>query len=161
ELAGQKLGKASWANVNKALTAKGYKTQDLGTDGMWLIDRGGNKLKRIGDSPSLARAQARPMEVVDPDNPQQTKIVSGGTAIQQGMPGKGSASLAVAKRAAIAEVPTKIGDKKVAFTTMITHASLLRTAAKALNNGDMQTLSGLQNAFKNEFGYSGPITAKA
>ena len=78
-----------------------------------------------------------------------------------GKPGVNSASVQVPKRAALGEVPTKIGDQRVAFTTMIQHADLLRRAAKALNNGDNRTLSGLENAFKNEFGYSGPITAKA
>jgi len=104
-------------------------------------------------------ALASPREVADVDNPGQTVITSGAGAM--GKPGVNSASVQVPKRAALGEVPTKIGDQRVAFTTMIQHADLLRRAAKALNNGDNRTLSGLENAFKNEFGYSGPITAKA
>lgn len=106
-------------------------------------------------------ALASPREVADDENPGQTKIVSGGTAIATGAAGPNSASVVVPRTAAKAEVPTKIGDQRVAFTTMVQHADLLRRAAKALNNGDVQTLSGLENAFKNEFGYSGPITSAA
>jgi hypothetical protein len=102
---------------------------------------------------------AMPKEVADVNNPGQTTIVPAGQAF--GKPGTGSASVQVPRAAARAEVPTKIGDQRVAFTTMIQHAELLRDAARALQNGDVQTLAGLKNAFKNEFGYSGPITAKA
>jgi hypothetical protein len=106
-------------------------------------------------------ALAGPREVADPDNPGNTKIVSAGSAIAQGAAGPGSLSVQVPKQVARSEVPTKAGDQRVAFTTMIQHADLLRRAAKALNNGDVQSLSGLENAFKNEFGYAGPITASA
>jgi hypothetical protein len=104
-------------------------------------------------------ALASPREVADVNNPGQTITMSGAQAI--GQPGVQSASVQVPKKAAAAEVPTQIGNQKVAFTTMIQHAELLRQAARALSNGDVQTLAGLKNAFKNEFGYSGPITAKA
>jgi hypothetical protein len=58
------------------------------------------------------------------------------------------------------EVPKDIGTQKVAFNTAIDHADLLQKAAAALKNGDSQTLNGLKNKFKNEFGESGPITAQ-
>lgn len=118
--------------------------------------------KQTGETKNLGLGNpgmGRPMEIADPANQAQTIVTTGAGA--QGKAGKGSASLAVAKKGAEAEMPTKIGDQKVAFTTMIQHADLLRRAAKALNNGDMQSLSGLENAFKNEFGYSGPITSAA
>ena len=104
-------------------------------------------------------ALASPREVADVDNPGQTIITSGTGAM--GKPGPSSASVQVPKRAAAAEVPTKIGDQKVAFTTMVQHADLLRSAIQALNNGDQQTLSSLKNRFKAEFGVSGPLTAQA
>jgi hypothetical protein len=112
-----------------------------------------------GDQKYGPTGLAMPKEVADINNPGQTKIVPAGQSF--GQPGVGSASVQVPRAAARAEVPTKIGDQRVAFTTMIQHAELLRDAARALNNGDVQTLAGLKNAFKNEFGYSGPITAKA
>jgi hypothetical protein len=104
---------------------------------------------------------AGPQQIADPNNPGQTTFVTKGKAISSGAAGPQSASVQVPKAAMKAEVPTKIGDQKVNFTTMIQHAELLRDAARALGNGDVQTLAGLKNAFKNEFGYSGPITAKA
>jgi hypothetical protein len=78
-----------------------------------------------------------------------------------GAAGPQSASVQVPRQAMKAAVPTKIGDLNVAFDTMDQHATLLRQAVHALANGDMQTLNGLQNKFKNEFGSSGPITASA
>lgn len=129
-----------------------------GTAGPSLVNKKTKQVTPLGlGNPGMGK----PMEVGDPETPGQTKVVTGQTAVADALPGKGSASVAVPKRAAEAEVPTKIGDQKVAFTTMIQHADLLRRAAKALNNGDVQSLSGLENAFKNEFGYSGPITSSA
>ena len=104
-------------------------------------------------------ALASPIQVADPNNPGQTIMVPRGKVA--GMAGAQSASVTVPKKAMSSEVPTKIGDQRVAFTTMIQHAELLREAARALQNGDVQTLSGLRNSFKNEFGYAGPITAQA
>lgn len=119
-----------------------------------------NKTKGTAQSLGLgAPSLGAPREIADVNNPGQTIIATGSQAL--GQPGVQSASVQVPKKAAVAEVPTKIGDQKVAFTTMIQHADLLRRAAKALNNGDVQALSKLENAFKNEFGYSGPITAQA
>jgi len=118
----------------------------------------GGQARNLGvGSPSMGRA----VQVADPNNPGNTVITTAGQAMRTGAAGTQSASLQVPRQAAKAEVPTNIGDQKVNFSTMIQHADLLRKAAKALNNGDEQTLSGLKNAFKNEFGYSGPITAQA
>lgn len=152
EMAGKAVGKGTLTNINKMLEARGYKQQDLGTDGMWLIDRAGNKIKRMGDSPSLARAQARPVQVADDANPGNTKYVSGSTAINTGAAGTQSASLQVPKKAAMAEVPTKIGDLKVGFTTAVQHADLLRQAAKELKNGNVRVLNDLSNRAQTQFG---------
>lgn len=102
-----------------------------------------------------------PIQVADPNSPGNTRIETAGQAVNQGAAGSQSASVQVPKAAEKSAVPSNIGDLKVGFTTMIQHADLLRRAAKALNNGDTQTLNGLENSFKNEFGYSGPITATA
>lgn len=115
--------------------------------------------------PGIARAIAfaanRPVQIIDPNNPNQVKYDSAGNAIKTGAATPASASFTTNKAELKSELPTKIGDQKVAFTTMIQHAQLLRDAAKALDNGDVQTLAGLKNTFKNEFGYEGPITASA
>jgi hypothetical protein len=130
------------------------------------MDRAGTRIKQISpNSLTFQRgasfAQNRPEVVVDPNDPGYAYFTSAANAMNQNLPSPMGAGTQAAKVEARSEVPTKIGDQKVAFTTMIQHAQLLRNAAKALNNGDMQTLNGLENAFKNEFGYSGPITAAA
>jgi hypothetical protein len=102
---------------------------------------------------------AEPMQVGDPNNPGNTTIVPKGQAF--GMQGTSSASVQVPRQAEKSAVPTNIGNQHVAFNTMIQHANLLRQAAQALGNGDTQALNGLTNAFKNQFGYTGPITAQA
>jgi len=105
--------------------------------------------------PSLGGIQ----EIADPNNPGETTFTTKSGAIQSGASGPQSASVQVPRAAAKAEVPTGIGNQKVAFTTAIQHADLLRAAARALNNGDEQTLNALKNRFKDEFGSTGPITA--
>lgn len=97
-------------------------------------------------------ALASPREVADVNNPGQTVTLPAGQTF--GKPGVQSASVQVPKKAAAAEVPTKIGDLKVGFTTAISHADLLRQAAKALKNGDQRTLAGLSNRAQTEFGDS-------
>jgi hypothetical protein len=133
----------------------------MGAGGPALVTKTGpnaGKTTQLGlGVPSLGGSQ----EIGDPDNPGETKFTTKANAIKTGASGPQSASVQVPKTAAKAEVPTKIGDQKVAFQTMIDHAGLLRTAAKALHNGDSQTLAGLKNRFQNEFGYAGPITAEA
>ena len=104
-------------------------------------------------------ALALPREVGDVNNPGQTKIVPAGQSF--GQPGVGSASVQVARTAAKAEVPTKIGDTRVAFNTAMQHADLLKQAATALANGNQQTLNSLKNRFTTEFGATGAITAQA
>lgn len=93
---------------------------------------------------------AMPKEIADVNNPGQTTIVPAGQSF--GAPGVGSASVQVPRLAAKAEVPTKIGDLKVAFTTAISHADLLRQAARALNNGNVRLLADLSNRAQTEFG---------
>lgn len=58
EMAGQQIGKSTWSNVKSMLTAQGFHPQDLGAQGTWLVDRQGNPVKRIGDSPRMDQAQA-------------------------------------------------------------------------------------------------------
>lgn len=104
-------------------------------------------------------ALAMPTAVGDPNNPGDTVMVPRGQSF--GMPGPTSASVSVPRDIQRSEVPTKAGDQRVGFQTMIDHAGLLRTAMTALENGDNQTWNGMKNRWKTEFGYSGPLTAEA
>ena len=172
ELAGVPVGRGTLTNINKAIEAKGYRVQDMGMNGtdsnsgMWLMDRMGNRIKQVSpNSLTFQRgasfAQNKPEVVTDPNDPGYAYYTTAAQAMSGNLPAPGSAGNVAAKREAVSEVPTKIGDQKVAFNTAIQHAGLLRQAAKALNNGDQQTLAGLKNAWKNEFGQSGPITSQA
>lgn len=120
-------------------------------------------MTRLGSNPRMMFAPSEQYTPVaaDPNNPGNVTLMKKGQAAAQNVSLPASATTQAAKTEARSEVPTKIGDQKVAFNTMIQHADLLRAAARALNNGENQTLAGLENRFKNEFGYSGPITAQA
>ena len=103
-------------------------------------------------------ALASPREIADINNPGETLVVPAGQSF--GQPGAQSASVQVPRQAAKAQIPTNVGNLKVAFNTALQHAGLLESAAKALQNGDQQTLNSLKNRFKNEFGSTEPITAQ-
>lgn len=163
ELAGQKVGKGTWENINKSLQANGYHTQDMGENGpgqnqgMWLMDRAGNRIKQISDKSLMFQrgysfAANRPEVVTDPNDPGYAYYTSAAQAMQQNLPSPQGAGTQAAKTAARSEVPTKIGDQKVAFNTAMQHAQLLEQAATALSNGDVRMLNSVKNKFKTAFG---------
>lgn len=88
--------------------------------------------------------------VADPDDPGIITYQRRGDAV--GAQSPQGAATAAAKTEARSEVPTKIGDQKVAFTTMNSHADLLRQAAKAVKNGDFRPGNALWNNLTTEFG---------
>lgn len=172
EIAGTPVGRGTWTNINKALEAKGYRVQDMGQNGtdpnsgMWLMDRAGNRIKQVSpNSLTFQRgasfAQNRPEVVVDPNDPGYAYYTTAANAMRNNLPSPMGAAPLAAKTAARSEVPTKIGDQKVAFSTAMQHADLLKSALSALNNGNVQMLNSLQNKFGTEFGTTGPITAEA
>lgn len=173
ELAGQPVGKGTLDNINKALEARGFKTQDMGTNGegpnqgMWLLDRGGNRIKQVSPfSLTFQRgasfAQNRPEEVVrDPNNPGVVTYAPASEAMAQGLQAPQSAGTVAAKKTLTSATSGPIAQQSTAFQTAIQHGQLLRTAITALSNGDQTTLNSLKNKFKAEFGVSGPITAEA
>lgn len=128
-----------------------------GQSGPALVNKKTKQVTNLGlGNPGMGR----PLQVGDVNNPGETTFTTGAQAVQSGAPGPQSASVEVPRKAAAAEVPTNIGNQKVAFNTAMQHADLLDSAAKALGNGDEQTLNSLKNKFKNEFGATGPITAQ-
>ena len=172
ELAGQSAGRATWTNINKVLEARGYRVQDMGqngtgdNEGMWLMDRAGNRVRQVSpNSLTFQRgasfAQNRPEVVTDPNDPGYAYYTTAANAMRNNLPAPQGAATTAAKREATSEVPTKIGDQKVAFNTAIQHADLLKQAVTALNNGNQTTLNSLANRFNAEFGGSGPVTAQA
>lgn len=154
-------------NTANEIVNRGFATVNT-EEGVYERNRGTS----TGTAPTMTRMGSNPRNVFspenriipvapDPKNPGNIVPMKAGDALREGVTLPGSASVAAAKTEAKSEVPTNIGNKKVAFKTAIAHADLLRKAAKALDNGDVQVLNGLKNDFKNAFGYSGPITAQA
>lgn len=164
ELAGVPVGKGTLDNVNKALEARGFKTQDMGTNGtgpnqgMWLLDRGGNRVKQVSPfSLTFQRgasfAQNRPEEVVrDPNNPGIITYAPASEAMNKGLQAPQSAPTVAAKAITKSAVAGPIGNEINAFSTALQHADLLQNALTALGNGDEKTLNSLKNRFKTEFG---------
>lgn len=133
-----------------------------GAEGPALVNKKTAQTTKLGlGNPSIASKMAGGVQVMDENDPGHIYYDTLGNALNKHLAAPSSAAAVAEKTAARSNVPTKMGDQKVAFNTMIQHADLLRKAARALNNNDSQTLSGLKNRFKNEFGYSGPITAAA
>lgn len=159
ELANQELPMTAYSALLRGTASQTSTVQ--GAAGPATVNKITGKTKSLGlGSPGVAVANARPVQVADDANPGNTKFTTAGQAIQSGAAGPQSASVQVPRAAAKAEVPTKIGDQKVAFTTAMQHADLLTAAVNALNNGDQQTLNSLKNRFAAEFGASGPVTAQ-
>lgn len=165
ELANQTVGRGTLTNINKLMEAKGYRVQDMGKNGedqnsgMWLMDRGGNRIKQVSpNSLTFQRgasfAQNKPEVVTDPNDPGYAYYTTAANAMQNNLPSPMGAGTVAAKREAVSEVPTKVGDQKVAFNTALQHADLLQQAVSALGNGDTRTLNSLKNKFSTEFGSS-------
>lgn len=154
--------------VGKPMTLSGFSSLENaqrfneqpveGTAGPALVNRNPaspsfGKVTPLGlGNPSLGRA----VQVGDTNNPGETKYMTAGQAISSGAPGSQSASVQTPKAAARSEVPTKIGDLKVAFNTAMQHADLLQQAANALQNGDTRALNKISNSFKTQFGSAAP-----
>lgn len=96
--------------------------------------------------------------VADPNNPGVVTYERRGNAVGKQSP-QGAAT-AAAKTEARSEVPTKIGDQKVAFNTAIAHADLLKKAFDSVQNGDVQVWNSIKNRAKTEFGWSEQPTAR-
>ena len=165
ELAGQSLGKGSWDNINKAIEAKGYHTQDMGQNGpgenqgMWLMDKVGNRIRQISDQSLMfnrgaSYAQNKAEVVTDPNNPGNAYYTTAAQAMSQHLPSPLGAAPTAAKAITKSAVAGPIGNEINAFNTALQHADLLQSAMSALNNGDQQTLNALKNRFKTEFGSS-------
>lgn len=167
EMAGQPAGRGTWTNINKSLEAMGLRVQDMGENGtgpnqgMWLMDRAGNRKSQISpNSLTFQRgasfAQNRPEVVVDPNDPGYAYFTSAANAMRNNLPSPQGAATQATKKEATSEVPTKVGDQKVAFNTALQHADLLQAALNKLNNpndpSNVRTWNSVKNRFKTEFG---------
>lgn len=132
--------------------------------GVFERNRQKGTMTRLGDNP---RAMFAPENRIisgafDPENPGVLTFGRAGDAVKQGAQAPGSVGTTIAKATAKSVAPGgKVGEEINAFQTAQAHADLLKQAITALHNGDEQTLNGMKNSMKNEFGVSGPVTAQA
>jgi hypothetical protein len=113
--------------------------------------------------PGIARAQAfgmfRPVQVTGPNGDVHYEF--SGNAIRSGASTPNSMSFRTAMGVARYMTSGKGGGTLTAYRTAYDHLDLLRQAANALNNGDVQTLNRMSNAFKEKFGHAAPTNFEA
>jgi hypothetical protein len=120
-LSGQKISAQQWQNVNKVLTAKGITIKDLGTEGMWAVDRIGNKIHQVSAvGPSVARAQMynmlKPVQAVDADN--NLSWMTAGNAIAQGAAPAGPGVSALSKQAQMQDIKSASQNVRAAINEL-------------------------------------------
>lgn len=106
-LSGQKVSAQQYQNIGKVLSAKGIQIKDLGTDGMWAVDRIGNKIHEVSAvAPSVARAQMyamlRPVQAITPEG--NLSWMTAGQAIGQGAAPAGAGASALSKQAQMSDI---------------------------------------------------------
>lgn len=148
-------------NTASEIAVRGLTTVNT-EEGVYERNRNTGTMTRLGANPRMVFAPEQRIvpAAADPNNPGALTYMRAGQAMASGAQAPGSANVQAAKKEAVSEVPTKIGDQKVAFNTALQHADLLKSAIMALGNGDQNTLNSLKNRFKAEFGATGPVTAE-
>jgi hypothetical protein len=107
QMSGQKVSAQQFQQIGKVLSAKGIQIKDLGTEGMWALDRIGNKIHQVSAvGPSVARAQMyamlRPVQAVDSDN--NLQWMTAGNAIAQSAAPAGAGASALSKQAQMSDI---------------------------------------------------------
>lgn len=140
-------------NTADEIVQRGY-TVVAGANDAYLLNKGtGQKTPLgVGSPRAIFAPQNRIVQVADPDKPGETKFTTAGQAMQTGAAGPQSASVQAPKAVAKKATSGTWADQKIAFNTAIQHAELLRDAAKALNNGDINALNALKNQAATQFG---------
>jgi len=126
-MSGQKVSAQQYQQIGKVLQAKGITIKDLGQDGMWALDRIGNKIHQVAAvGPSVARAQMyamlRPVQSIDPEG--NLSWMTAGNAIAQGAAPAGAGAKAISAEA-------QMNDIRVASRNMRTAIGQLETPLSA------------------------------
>ena len=106
-MSGQKVSAQQYAQIGKVLQAKGIQIKDLGTEGMWALDRIGNKIHQVSAvGPSVARAQMyammRPLGAIDAEGNERYAWAK--DAVAQGMAPVGAGASAISKQAQMQDI---------------------------------------------------------
>lgn len=113
--------------------------------------------------PGIARAmvfaQYRPVQTIDADG--NVHYDYSGHAIQSGASAPASIPFQTARSVAKAFTSGPQASQLTAFRTATDHLQLMKRAADALHNGDIQGLNRLSNEFQTQIGKPAPTNAKA
>jgi len=113
--------------------------------------------------PGVARAEAfaryRPVQTIDGDG--NVHYEYAGNAIAGGASAPASIPFRTAQSVAKAFTSGPQAGQLTAFRTATDHLALMRQAADALHNGDVQAINRLGNAFQTQLGKAAPTNAKA
>lgn len=112
DLAGKSVSAQMWKGLSGVINAKGYKVQDLGADGMWVLDRAGNKYHQVAAvGPSVARAVAfsmnKPVQAIDENG--VARFTTAGQAEQRGLSPAGVGATSMGKQAQFNDIHAGIG----------------------------------------------------
>lgn len=162
DVAGQYLSGKSLANFMKMFQGTGAGVKDLGADGMWAVDRMGNKLQQVTvGSPSLerasayarARAENTPVDVFDSEGNLAT--ISQAQQLQTGAP---KASTVFQQQGPTSAVRTS-GLQAAAVSAHI--PDIKNEVDQLAARGDLGPVMGRLNTFINSgYGGSDPLVAK-
>lgn len=113
--------------------------------------------------PGVVRAEiyanSIPVQVADPNNPGNVVYTSRKNAMGKQAPS--SADVQAAKKTEISATSGEIGKNLNAFNTASAHLDTLSKAADALNNGDVNALNTIGNAFQKQTGNPAPTNFQA
>ena len=155
---GQKISAQQYQNINKVLQAKGIQIKDLGTEGLWAVDRIGNKIHEVSPvSPSVARAQMysmlRPVQAISPEG--NLQWMTAGNAISQGAAPAGPGSQAISKQAQLKDIYGGISsvrsaiaalpEEQLSTTQLAELQSILREPSDSLRDTMWTNFIGSQN----------------
>ncbi len=119
DLAGKPVSQQLWKGMEAVLQARGLHTADLANDGLWVLDREGNKIHQISAiSPTMARGEAyganRPVQALDPaDN--TVKWMRAGNAEAAGAAPAGAGAQIMSKQAQFQDIYSGIGSMRAAI----------------------------------------------
>lgn len=118
DLSGKAVSPALWKGMNSVLQARGLHVTDLAQDGLWVLDRAGNKVHQISEvSPAMARGEAyganRPVQALD--NEGNAVYMKAGDAERTGAAPLQAGSQIMSKQAQFKDIYSGIGNMRAAI----------------------------------------------
>lgn len=118
DLAGKPVSAALWKGMNSVLQARGLHTADLANEGLWVLDREGNKIHQISEvSPAMARGEAyganRPVQALDGQG--NAVYMKAGDAERSGAAPLQAGSQIMSKQAQFKDIYSGIGTMRAAI----------------------------------------------